>query len=277
MYESEMSSSAELSLSYWSSGYLEDTLLDQSFDYAVETYDYLEMRALAELIHETVGKHTLRSLQTRMKALAQPSYEYVYQLYNGEPIHASLGERLDTAHAATINLLKREVAYRTLLNEHPNFEKRNELTGFISELTVMALLNRNGQYAQYIAIPASRQQDSSTTISQGQLTGIDFTVYPITSPQLGLKLQVKTSGRTYKNYAPDILVVPIAELVSENEVITKEDAATGQHSLPQALINYEDGIATKQERQLVGRADLRLTRLLDWHKSIMRYDNQKTT
>lgn len=261
-------SSGELKLSYWRDGHIDSAALSESFDHAVETYNPVEMRELASLIRETEGRHSFKSVQTRMRAISVPAFEKVYALYNNLATDENLEQKLDDMHSETIALLASEVEHGERIfdikGEHPG-----GTTGIVSELAIMALLNRNGRYSNHIALPASDLQDKSDKKRYGALSGIDFTVYPRHDYLTPIKTQVKTSYGYKGAYLDDILVVPLTQIVNDGESTHEELAERARVRLPHALINYENGDATPAERRLVGQADLQLAHLLREHRNYL--------
>jgi hypothetical protein len=261
MFESRILSSAELQLSYWRDGYINQSALASAFDHALANDNPTELQAIAQLINDTSGTHNFEALQSRMRAIAEPAFEHVRALTNGDPITDELGDRIDAMHAHTIEMLDREVQFRDGLKT-VNYTRFNELTGIISELAVMGLLNRNGRYSNFALIPSSLEEDHGIITPTLRRTGIDFTAYPVQSPETPLKLQVKTARGNGLPYEDDIVVARIIDLVSENGMTRPEITKAASVHLPMALIHMEHGVASAKEAKMVGTAAVRLTALL---------------
>lgn len=202
--------------------------------------------------------------------MSLPRYEQLFALQQGYQPGEQLGSRLDDIYENTVNLLETTLEHRNKINpseaSSSQLHQRAELTGACSELTIAALLNRNGQYANFITIPATKKENEGEITLNARRDAYDYVLYPNDNPNLAIKAQIKTSQRgdgAYKlPYESDILIVILSELVANDFDYTPALVA----KLQAALIHEVSGNADQGELRLIGAATMKLSKKIFDHQ-----------
>lgn len=200
-------------------------------------------------------------LTTRYKCLSIPRYEQLFALQQGYEPGEQLGNRLDDVYVSSVELLRVTLEAQEAFADDAQFQ--GELTGAASEQTVGSLINRNGQFANFIAIPATKFENEGEITPNARRNGFDFAVYAKDNANTFVKTQVKTNpihNNEYQlDYEPDILIIVVRELARFGNL------AVPIRDLQNALIHEVDGIATDYEKRIIGRASMILTEKIVTH------------
>lgn len=234
--------------------------LRHEFDEASEQAHLDELQRIAFLATK-VDQRQISNIPMaigRYKFASIPLYERVFALQSGFEPGEVVGAEVDKVHEATVDVLKQALDARSYAT---STKIDRDLTGAISELTVAALLNREGRNAEYIALAATTAEDEGSVTPEGHRTGFDFKVYPAGDISKVLKLQVKTTLPKIDSpkppYASDILVISMTELTK-----THLEAYSG---LPRALVHYKEMAATDAECELLNTAHAVLMEKIHTH------------
>lgn len=246
--------------------HLKPHLLIEAFDYAVRHFDLARMNELAS-VPETIADINgfIETGKLRMQHIALPAYEQIFNLYNEIPLDDSLRHRLDGMHQKSLDLIEDAADVRTEIHQD-NLSGLGEISGVISEAIFQGLLNKQGSQSEEIVIPTASVADKGSVNSDGKRDGHDFLVYSKEDLVRPLKFQIKTGENYINDYAEDIGVISMKDLIPEGRQYNPRT------TLSNALIKQNRFESSPREDALIEEAGAILHRFIKQRRSQSKQD-----
>lgn len=174
---------------------------------------------LDRLMHHEAYTHSPRE-QSRIALhhLAHPVYRQIAIETYGGNVPLDLAKDVEAVYCNGVDQLG------VLLNQEAmtsDKQTHDEITGSLSELMVFLLVARGykgNQNEPYLIVPSAEHEDWGKVSPEGIHHGFDFKVKRRRDGVM-IPLQVKTAALQTKEYADDILVVSVAQLVRDKNAV----------------------------------------------------------